>query len=167
MRSWCKSIRRDVKNIFLPRPEWRWFFDFQPLVLWKGLGFAFCLRAVHQVLPRSISVASSLIVTTAVVFSPVIQILTVHYHPFPTCNTAHQNGIMPRPERQTPLTQRFTDEIDKNYPAGDRPVRDGRHLFDHRMETFYRPQSPSANRAQVRGKPDAQGPRPISGGKPR
>jgi hypothetical protein len=40
----------------------------QPLVLWKGLGFAFCLRAVHQVLPCSISVASSLVATTAIDF---------------------------------------------------------------------------------------------------
>src|SRR5262249_57758964 len=68
-------------------------------------------------------------------------------------------------ESQT-LAQRFTDEMDRNYPAGDRPARDGCHLLEHRLETFYRPPSPSANRAQVRGKPDTPSPRPISGGKP-
>src|SRR5262249_47795096 len=64
------------------------------------------------------------------------------------------------------LAQRFTDEVDRNYPAGDRPARDSRHLLHHRLETFYRPPSPSANRAQVRSKPDTPSPRPISGGKP-
>src|SRR5215470_14623196 len=62
--------------------------------------------------------------------------------------------------------ERFTDEMDWNCPAGDRSARGGCHLLDHRLETFYRPQSPSANRAQVRGKPDPTGPRPISGRKP-
>src|SRR6516165_4146003 len=61
--------------------------------------------------------------------------------------------------------RRFTDEMDRNYPAGDRPARDWRHLLDHRLETVYRSPSPSTNRAQVRGKPDAPGARPISGGK--
>src|SRR5262244_418025 len=69
-------------------------------------------------------------------------------------------------ESQT-LAQRFTDEMDRNYRAGDRPARYRRHFLDHRLATFYRPPSPPAKRAQVRGKPDASGPRPISGGKPR
>src|SRR6516165_5825436 len=31
--------------------------------------------------------------------------------------------------------RRFTDEMDRNYPAGDRPARDWRHLLDHRLES--------------------------------